>query len=694
MKLFEGQEQPKLKLKINKQFAEKYQKKKERELLDKKGEILDQQESSEDQISEDENGDLINDKVTQKFIETLAKIRYKHPDIYQDKEIFQEEDFDEPNIKNKDQKKVTYADLQGQEIDNEQEEMEEEEYEPNVGLTPNEEQIRLKNAFINAAKNSSKEQKELLKVKQKSIKQIEDENREFDKLLKKQKPEEQDILQRYWGNEEDLDEKDKFLRKYILTKGWIDKDDMNDIIDSSEDEERMDEFEEKYNFRFEEEGGNQLITYERDLKDTLRQEPETARHRQRLAKAQREMEQKQQLEKELKQLKAAKKNEIISKLQKIQQVGGIKDAKLLLEEIDKKEFQPEEFDKKMERVFDEEYFEDEEESPEELEQNEDAQEDDQEVQKNEQGQDVDNVIKIKPTIPICMKKNLNQEEMDALKEEDVTIWWFCDACKQTIEPNHFRWDCQICEDYTLCENCNKEHPQHKLKKSLVPKFCKPPQTEEAQQLINQFKYCRACQIKMTEENEYYESKKDYLCVDCFEKDKNQQRYKFIEAKIVDVNKLLDENPEQLREKLPSNLKNMIDEYFSLDFEDIIAGGIKTKFQYIDVEKQDFGLTNDDLLYADDKLLNQYVSIKKLAPYRDSSIKIKKNKAEKLLAQIRKSTKRNKKLILKGVDPKEFQKKKQEEEQQEQKQKVQLEVEDVVENTTLQVNSKRLKTYGV
>ncbi|CAD8059236.1 unnamed protein product [Paramecium sonneborni] len=693
MKLFEGQEQPKLKLKINKKFAEKYQQKKERELLDKKGEILDQEESSEDQIPEDENGDLINDKVTQKFIETLAKIRYKHPDIYKNKEIFQEEDFDEPEQFNQNQKKITYADLQGQGIEDEQEEIEEE-YEPKIGMTPNEEQIKLKNAFIDAAKKSSKQQKELLKVKQKTAREIEDENKEFEKLLKKQQPEEQDILQRYWGNEQDLDEKDKFLRKYILTKGWIDKDDMNEIIDSSEDEERMDEFEEKYNFRFEEEGGNQLITYERDLKDTLRLEPETARQRQRQAKAQREKEQKEQLERELKQLKTAKKNEIISKLQKIQQIGGIKDAKLLLEEIDKKDFQPEEFDKKMEKIFDEEYFENEEDSPEELEQNEEEQEQDEQGDKKEQNLDVDNVIKIKPTIPIIMKKNLNQEEMDALQDEDVTIWWFCDVCKQTIQPNNFRWDCQVCEDYTLCENCIQQHSQHKLKKALVPKSCKPPKTEDAQSLINQFKYCRACQIKMTEENDYYQSKKDYLCVDCFEKDKNQQRYTLVEAQIVDINKLLDENPEQLKEKLPSNLKNIIDEYYSLDFEDVIAGGIKTKFQYIDVDKQDFGLTNDDLLYADDKLLNQYVSIKKLAPYRDGQIKIKKNKAEKLLAQIRKSTKRNKKLILKGIDPKDFQKKQQEEEQQEKKQKVQLEVEDVVENTTLQVNSKRLKTYGV
>ena len=55
--------------------------------------------------------------------------------------------------------------------------------------------------------------------------------------------------------------------------------------------------------------------------------------------------------------------------------------------------------------------------------------------------------------------------------------------------------------------------------------------------------------------------------------------------------------------MPYDAKKLVDEYYDLEFEDVIAGGIKTKFQYIEVEKDSFGLTNDDLLYADDKLLN-------------------------------------------------------------------------------------------
>jgi protein KRI1 len=58
--------------------------------------MLEVEDSESDQLPEDENGDLINEKVTSKFIETLAKLRYKHPDIYKVKQVFDEEDFDEP----------------------------------------------------------------------------------------------------------------------------------------------------------------------------------------------------------------------------------------------------------------------------------------------------------------------------------------------------------------------------------------------------------------------------------------------------------------------------------------------------------------------------------------------------------------------------------------------------------------------
>ena len=54
-----------------------------------------------------------------------------------------------------------------------------------------------------------------------------------------------------------------------------------------------------------------------------------------------------------------------------------------------------------------------------------------------------------------------------------------------------------------------------------------------------------------------------------------------------------------------------------DFEDVIGGGLKTKFRYVNVKPQSYGLSDEQILYGDDKQLNKYISIKKLAPYEES-----------------------------------------------------------------------------
>ena len=55
---------------------------------------------------------------------------------------------------------------------------------------------------------------------------------------------------------------------------------------------------------------------------------------------------------------------------------------------------------------------------------------------------------------------------------------------------------------------------------------------------------------------------------------------------------------------------------TLDYEDTVAG-LKTRFKYRTVEKDAYGLSTEEILTADDKLLGQFVPLKKIAPYRDS-----------------------------------------------------------------------------
>ncbi|KAL5566714.1 hypothetical protein UlMin_029878 [Ulmus minor] len=65
---------------------------------------------------------------------------------------------------------------------------------------------------------------------------------------------------------------------------------------------------------------------------------------------------------------------------------------------------------------------------------------------------------------------------------------------------------------------------------------------------------------------------------------------------------------------------MLEEYYKLDYEDAI-GDLKTRFKYAKIKSDRFGLTTADILMLDDKELNQYVSLKKIAPYKEKEWKV-------------------------------------------------------------------------
>ena len=83
---------------------------------------------------------------------------------------------------------------------------------------------------------------------------------------------------------------------------------------------------------------------------------------------------------------------------------------------------------------------------------------------------------------------------------------------------------------------------------------------------------------------------------------------------------------------------LMDELYQLDYEDMI-GDTPVRFHYTKVKPQGFGLSVEDIMQADDKDLRQFVSMKKLAPYRDHDWRVSKDKVGKFKAMLQKKLKR-------------------------------------------------------
>jgi protein KRI1 len=246
-------------------------------------------------------------------------------------------------------------------------------------------------------------------------------------------------------------------------------------------------------------------------------------------------------------------------------------------DVFEKDFDPNEHDEDMKKMFGDEYYNQEDNNPE--------VNDIEKIQEN----DID-IIRIEKTedLPI------------GIKEGATGTWWMCDGCKQGIPENNWRFDCTECENYTLCESCRTTVVHdHRLKRFRVPLGCAPPS-----EIVSVM--CDGCRKDITSELRFdCNVCEDYsLCENCNENV---------------------EHPHKLK-----SVQDLWEELEALDYEDNISG-LPCKFKYRHVKPQDYGLTEDEIFNWDDSKLNKLVSLKKLAPYRDEEENFKiSNKKKKFV----------------------------------------------------------------
>ncbi|BGO92911.1 hypothetical protein NBRC10512_006073 [Rhodotorula toruloides] len=571
--------------KVNEQFAEKYEQKKRGEelskLQDKYGkdyQLPEDDDESTDYSTDDEAAELVTPEVDAAILRTLAKIRARDPSVYeQGREVFEEEErqtaaarsnASSSRTKSSSSKPVLLKDFQRARLLANPEGDDSLDAPSSLAQPTPAEEARLlqqetKAAFLGSDADGSDDEDEdgFLRKREKGEDERAKEEKEYEKFL--------ETAVGKKAVKEALGEEEAFLRDYILNRGWIDReneshipsydeivgdddgedkpkkkrktksallDDDGHILDPSlhddvddDFEEKAEEFEHRYNFRFEENGGADIVTHSRSVGANSVRKPTaavSARARAREAAKERKEQEKLQRREELNRLKALKRKEIESKLQQLVEAAG--QGTKGLEDIDLDgEWDEAKHEEAMRKVY---------------------------------GDDYDNMedANFKPT----WDDDIDITDIvgpDASGDEDMPI------ASTSALPAEYDEEMEELE----------EAPRKKNKKDKKGKGKKGEKRDEDGLPTNLIETVKA----------------------------SGDSTKAEEA------------------------DRIIDEYYALDYEDKI-GDIKTRFKYAKVPAQSFNLTPEEILLATDAELNAFMSLKKMAPYRQDSASWQAKQAQK------------------------------------------------------------------
>ncbi|XP_018567968.1 protein KRI1 homolog [Anoplophora glabripennis] len=389
-KIFECDSDSDVEIRTDNQYAKNYNvwRKKEElnKLKTKYGDDVNLDEDSSSSSSDDEEGIKLTEENERDFFKALAYLKNKDPRIYNENVTFFQ-DKNKSNVVTERKKKkkdvpMYLKDYERKIILEKGGVLSDEEYDTENTSKPAtyiEEQRHIKESLktaLNAIDDNvgDEEWGGLFKERNKTQEEKEKEDSDYTKWLlgeKEKVGEEVKIelqqLKEYWNNP-NLDEGEKFLRDYILNKKFLDKDDddyiptYEEIIhdsdqDLSNDEstiEKQEEFEHKYNFRFEEPDQEFIKRYPRTMENSSRRKDDRRKIKRQETKDRKKKEKEEKM-KELKTLQELKRKEIEEKLEKLKEITGNSDITFENQDIDG-DFDPEAHDKRMQALFNDNYY--------------------------------------------------------------------------------------------------------------------------------------------------------------------------------------------------------------------------------------------------------------------------------------------------------------------------------------------------
>ncbi|XP_051904735.1 protein KRI1 homolog [Hippocampus zosterae] len=559
---------------INTEFAKKYDTYRQKEELQRLKDRYGDRELDDDSDSSESSSDCseveLDPEVERDFYRTLSLLKKKDPKIYQKDAKFYSDapstDVKPSTSKSKvkpmylkDYERKVILEKEGKYDDEESDSDEEEAAKRRErASSPSyiQEQNQLKASFQKFIQDSDDDDddsgeggvSQLLTRRMKTQEEKDKEEADYVEWLKGQGdldlPEEvkdMKYLRDYW-NDPQLDEKECFLRDYVLNKRYKDDDDddddderiptydevVQDDVDDSEEEgetflEQQQSFERSYNFRFEEPDAHQIKTYPRNIATSVRSKDERRKRKREEVKLRKNME-KQQKREQLKQLKNLKRNEIVEKLKTLQALTGNDDLAFSQADLDG-DFDPQHHDRLMQKFFGDNYYEEQEEEKPQF-------EDDNQLEEHWN-----------------WDKWTGEGREDAYEDE---------AGYDAAEPHCDDQDFIMDADYDPSRRSVSKKERKKLKKADIPQMGKKKKKSHFAELVTKTKPVFDPQEKSFEQ---------YL-----------------------------------------------DEYYKLDYEDIIDD-LPCRFRYREVLPNDFGLSTDEILSADDKDLNRWCSLRKTCMFR-------------------------------------------------------------------------------